>query len=973
MSSWSRIKAGLIGARLRHIAPWLLALGLCLTGWSLLSAPRNDALAERAIRAGRVASTELAAPLRSGSSDLNARTRALLVRRDIGFAWLRVRDASGQAIAATGRLEPTGQRTTSAFGRDLRRNVYSLISTEHRAVLMFGQQPVGSLEFGLLIGAASVGATSGQLVFGLLALLFGVPALLFQSRQLFQLVRSGRLFLDEVINDRTISRNATTATRVTRSLADVSAEALPPASVMASAAGELLSIFDRGGIVLDHQQTIREMNTLAEQLTGWPIEKARHRPVTEILQLFHADLRRVVVLPLAECLSGKLDRFDDSLFLRDRNSSVREIALSLGPARDSAGGIIGVLITLSEIETKSGLLQQAASAVAAPRQNAQGLSQVLTDQLLENVITTDSQDRIQFANERALASFGYALAEICGKHVGCLLPVPFLHLSRVRVADYALVLPDMPATPAVARRRDGSQFDASLTVQPVSSSERASFLITVRPVVMTRQAQPELKPEIHSEPRAQVARRVAGAIKPESPDQVRQAAAVPAEISQRDAKLDFLAYHDALTGLPSRSLFVNRLEHVVTSADAGKSGFAVVHLALPEFASINQHYGYDSGDRLIKTVADRLSASVGAADTVARLGGAEFLLLLQGLSHREEVMTVLKQHRLAIAQTFRVGLQHIEMSASFGATVYPEDKVSPDLLLRHAGLALREAQARSQGRDKGRIQIYRENLAAAAQPNDDIATQLREAQARGQLEIELQALTDVRTRQIVGAEVLLAWRQGRAVLRTTEELKQAGISEAFIAALVAWVIERACEHYGNWRDLELPALPLLINATTLQFTDRGMLQKLRGMLAQYRVPAKQLIIMLNSSELESWLLRPDSGFPLARDLGLRIGISDVDLTRLDLLRHADVDVMQLTPRTTAGLPVSDEAVQRTTAIIRAGQRVGAQIFVSGIERAEQREVLLGLGCYLQQGRLLSEVMSPREFSRLLARAEIGAI
>lgn len=968
MSNWSRTKVDLFGASLRHAALCAFALGLCIAGGLLLSAPRQDVLAERVSRAGRIASTELAEPLQSRSTDLNARTRALLVRRDVGFAWLRVRDANGHAVAAAGRLEPAGRGATSKFGRDLRRSAYALISTEHRQMLVFEQREVGSLEFGLLIGAASVGAASGQLLFGLLALLIGIPALFFQSSKLFQSLRPIRV----PSYDEPVPVIATMTPRLGRRLAEISTEAARAAPVLTPAVNEVLSAFKRGGIVVDREQLICEMNPLAEHLSGWLLAQARHRPLKEIFQLFNADLQRSVTLPLVECLSGTLDRSGNNYFLRNRDGNVLEIELTLAPVREAAGPITGVLITVNEVAKKPDLLQRITSTVAAPIQDPPGLSRVLTDQLLENVITTDSQDRIQFANDRALATFGYSLVDIRGEPIGKLLPQPFMHLSRARVSDYALVLPQTPAARAVARRRDGSKFDVSLEVHPVGSGQHTGFLITVRPAATAQEPKPDMKAENRVERLAEVARVVADAIQPGNSKSSGPHTFL-ADTAQSDAKLDFFAYHDALTGLPSRSLFMNRLEHVLTSADAGRSGFAVVHLALSAFADINQRYGSDVGDRLLKTVADRLSAGVGPADTVARVEDAEFLLLLQGSSRREEVTTTLKRIQSTIAQTFRAGTHPLEIDASFGATVYPEDKSSPELLLQHASLALQEAQAKSLRRGKGQIQVYRENFATRQLPSDEFAARLKAAQTQGQLEIEFQAITNVRSRQIVGVEVLLSWRQDGGVLRTAAALKHAGLSDAFIAALSEWVIEGACAHYGNLHNLELPELPLLFNATALPITGRAVLHKLRGVLAKYRVPAKQLIFMINADELEALMLRPDSWIPLARDLGLRIGISDVTIEQLDLLRRADVDVVWLSPSVTAGLLTSEQATQRVKAIIHAGQRVGAQIFSSGIERAEQRETLLELGCYLQQGSLLGEVMRPRKFFRLLARAEVGAI
>jgi EAL domain-containing protein (putative c-di-GMP-specific phosphodiesterase class I) len=138
------------------------------------------------------------------------------------------------------------------------------------------------------------------------------------------------------------------------------------------------------------------------------------------------------------------------------------------------------------------------------------------------------------------------------------------------------------------------------------------------------------------------------------------------------------------------------------------------------------------------------------------------------------------------------------------------------------------------------------------------------------------------------------------------------------------------------------------------------------------VPAQHLVLLVNGADLEALLLEPDGWLSLARDMGLRLGVDDVASVRPDLLRRIDPDLVRLARATIAGLPAARQASEQTGAGIIAGQRIGALVLADGVERAEQREALINLGCYLQQGRLLGEPMAPRDFSRLLSRAEVGA-
>jgi diguanylate cyclase (GGDEF)-like protein len=452
------------------------------------------------------------------------------------------------------------------------------------------------------------------------------------------------------------------------------------------------------------------------------------------------------------------------------------------------------------------------------------------------------------------------------------------------------------------------------------------------------------------------------------------AQAVSAEAARPDAqlredKIGFLATHDALTGLPSRPLFMQRLQQAIAAQAQDPQSFAVVHLALSGFGEVNQQYGYETGDRLLKAVADRLSVAVRSSDTVARLGGDEFVLLMGGIRRRDDASDLLKRLQQALSAPLRTGQQEISVHACLGAAVYPDDAELPEPLLHNAGLAL--SAARAQG--PGHARLYRPEVEAKAAEVADPAAQLHAAQIRGELGIELQPLHDVRARRLIGAEVLMAWRHPeRGLLRTQEQLRQADGNATQAGALGAWVLEQACEQQATWRDLELHALPLLVNLSALPLSGRSAAQALRGVLARWRVPPEQLIAMVNASELE--VLQRDAGswLRILRDLGLRIGVNDVDAARLDLLRHADVDVVRLTPRTIAGLPGSRDAVDQTEAIVQTAQRLGARVFASGVERTEQREALLALGCHVQQGRLLGGPQDPRAFARMLVRSEAGA-
>lgn len=1024
---------------------WLLTFALCLSGWALLSGSQDNRQTQRVALAGEIASAELAGYLwRTEAPQLGPQVRALLVRDDVGFAWLRVRDTQGHAVASAGRLE-AGMMASLPGG--LRRRIYDLVSTEHRVTLWHDDIESGALEFGLLLAGGGTAGTGGRILAGMLLLTLGLPALLRLS------LRLRMAFLEDWSAGGAAAARAATVAAL-EPAGRTAPASLPPAPRLPPGARELLEVFDRGVIIVDRHQAVMELNPLASELIGWTAEQTRGRPLSEVLPLYRADLQRPVSLSLEDCFSGACERVQDCYYLRSRDGALREVNLDAGPLRDATGFVTGVLLSVSQT-SPGGVLQKIvpSQAPASPQESRQ-LSQMLLDQVLDCVVTTDSQDRIQFANGRALEAFGYRLTELRGEHISRLLPVPFLRRTQLRVADLVLTLPEMPDARATVQRRDGSSLVATLVVHPVSFRGRQGHVVTVRPLQVRAMAAtgaglgPRLRHFLASLPdeayavdadslRLLAANPAAGAnlgfpagqlegmtllrLCPRlSPDTLRndiarlregdvdivefrswhqrangssyavssrlslwsgegapvllltakpveEAAARP-DAALREDRIDFLATHDVLTGLPNQALFMQRLQQAVATPADKPRPFVLAQLALIDLDETCQEQGDEAGDRLIKAVADRLSVAVRSSDTVARAGADGFVLLMGGIHDRTEAAGLLKRLQQALSPPWPFGRRQAGISACLGAAVFPDDAQTPEKLLRQAGLALDEARARG----PGHAQLYRSASEAESRAMAEPAGQLREAQLRGELGLELQPLHDVRARCIIGAEVLMAWQHpDHGLLRTAEQLRQAGGDAALAGALGFWILEQACEQQANWRNLELHALPLLINLSALPLADRRAAQALRGVLARHRVPPEQLIVMVNATELETLLLNADSWLPILRDLGLRVGVNDADAARMDLLRHADIDVVRLTPRTLAGLPESRDAADQTQAIIQAAQRLGARIFASGVERAGQREALLALGCHIQQGRLLGGPQDPRLFARTLVRSDSG--
>lgn len=1007
-------------------ALWLLVFVLCLTAASWLDEAAGRRLDARVARAAEIASLELGPGLQPGVPAPHAQARALLVRRDLGFAWLRVRDREGLSVAAAARQRDGPGRWLLAR-----------LSTSHRVTLLRDGVPVGSLEFGLLVGGGT-GLPGSSLVPGLLGLLAGLPMLCLLSVRLWTIYR----------REWSAAGPDLTAALARDGVASPRAGSPP---VLPAVAGEVMAVFDRGGVVIDRQQRVCDLNACAERLTGWRREEAFGQPLSQVLML-EAGESGQAPLPLQDCLRGMRDRASGRFRLRARDGTWRELEINAGPLRDAGGRIGGLLLSLGEVA-------DATPATAVPG-NAHPLSRLLLDHALDCVLTVDSQDRIRFVNDRALENFGYRLTDLRGEHISRILPEPFRPGSATRVTDLLLTLPGMSRAAVRARRRDGSQYPAELSIYPVSLRGQQGHAVAIRPAGLP-EVQAALDPalqqllqddrqeicladadSLHLVASNEIAQRNLGFPPAEmqnislprlsprlDPDALRREieqlregrvgisesrqwqqradgtsyeaqvrlslwcgahqsllvrVARPVETplgsareTARLERLEQAAHRDPLTGLAGQSLFLERLHGIVSDP---RGSWLVVRLAVRARAG-DGGSSSDAARQWLRAVADRLSAIAAVGDTVAHVEKDEFALLLACGADAAAVDAKLARLGQALRNPSPAAATVLSFEASVGAALYPGDATRAELLWHHAGLALREAIHQAIDRGPGQICRYQAGLAdrqAGPAAHTPVAVSPQEAVRlaweQGRLRLEMQAISDVRARRVVGAELLLAWRQpGRGLLRSAAQLRQAGADDALVAGLGSWILEQAFEQAGRWRDLELPALPLFVNLSALSLPAPDAAGVLKDLLRRQPGLAEDIVIMLNAGTLEDLLLGASGGLGFLRDHRLRLGINDVDPSRTDLLRQADVDFVQLTPASIAGLPLSREASTRTAAVIEAGQRVGAHLCASGVETAGQRAALMALGCHLQQGRLFGEPLEPREFARSLLRAEAGVL
>ena len=428
-------------------------------------------------------------------------------------------------------------------------------------------------------------------------------------------------------------------------------------------------------------------------------------------------------------------------------------------------------------------------------------------------------------------------------------------------------------------------------------------------------------------------------------------------------RIEHLAFHDALTDLPNRNLFLDHLGLALRRAGRTGTRVAVMFLDLDRFKVINDSLGHASGDELLQGAAERLRRSVRGGDTVARMGGDEFAVLLTGVGGDREVLQVADRILAAIRRPFLVGGREVFVAGSLGVSRSPEDGDDPEALLLRADLAMYRAKER--GRDN--VQVFATGMDARALDRLALESDLRRALAREELELHFQPILGARTGEVAGVEALVRWRHPERGLLPPKEFlwlaEAAGLSDA----LDIWVLRTACREVRRWREEGAADLRVTVNLSARAFQGPGLADRVREVLAESGLPAAALEI-----EITETLAMQEAEASLAvlsalKDLGVRLSIDDfgTGYTSLAYLRNFPVDTLKVDQSFVRSLAHGDGSVEIAAAVIALAHTLGLGVVAEGVEDERQWRLLVERGCDLVQGFLFSRPLPAAECRRLV--------
>jgi diguanylate cyclase (GGDEF)-like protein len=446
------------------------------------------------------------------------------------------------------------------------------------------------------------------------------------------------------------------------------------------------------------------------------------------------------------------------------------------------------------------------------------------------------------------------------------------------------------------------------------------------------------------------------------------------QVTDLKEQLRHQALHDPLTGLPNRTLFLDRVRHAVDTAGRSRAWPAVLYLDLDGFKPVNDTFGHEAGDVLLRTVADRLRGCLRPADTAARLGGDEFVVLLNGPIDRFGVARVVDRIRAQLDVPVLLGEGVVTtVGASIGVALGDVDTPDADTLVRYADIAMYAAK-RSLGSD---FLVYEPGLGNTTSTRKDSASELAQAIKNGELRTVYQPLIDMRTGRPIGAEALVRWQHPTDGLRSPDQFIGLAEESGLITEIGALVLNDACRQAARWvaDSPEQEDLLVTVNLSARQVADDQIVDQVSAALADSGLEPRRLVLEITETVLMHDRDAAAATLWLLKGLGVRIAIDDfgTGYSSLAYLRRFPIDMLKVAREFVDGLgrDAHDDVITR--AIVELAGTLGLLTVAEGIETTQQSETVAALGCDIAQGYLFSRPIEADAVSALVSASVVSEI
>ncbi len=607
----------------------------------------------------------------------------------------------------------------------------------------------------------------------------------------------------------------------------------------------------------------------------------------------HPDDRRTVANVVAEALeSGEMAPFRHRVIRPD--GSIRTADCRGRVLTDGDGRAIKLSGTMQDV---------------SEQQLAQDRFRALLETAPDAMVIVDELGRIAFANSQTERLFGYSVEELTGKPVEALVP------ARARAGHPAhrdAFLSDPRARPMgtgldlTALRKDGSEFPVEISLSPLQTAEGTLISSAIRDVTERKLA---------------------------------------------EQALEHQALHDPLTGLPNRVLFVDRLEHALTRSKRTGSRLAVFFLDIDEFKNVNDSLGHEAGDLVLAALPPRLRLALRQADTVARFGGDEFVILCEDLEAESDVTKIAGRLIEAFEQSIELEGREYHLSVSVGVVIVESGAGGAAAILRDADVAM----YRAKGLGRGRFELFDARMRARVLERIQLESDLRRATGGGELELHYQPVLSLGGGDFVGAEALVRWRRPGHALQAPDAFIECAEETGLIVPIGAWVIEEACRSAAAWQRPGSPPLRISINLSPRQVTDSNVADLLSRTLERTGLDPRLVSLEITESVLLSSAADSMPQLQALRNLGTRLVLDDfgTGYSSLSRLKSFPIDALKLDREFIGGLGGDGTDTAIVSALLTMARALELDVIAEGVETSEQLSWLQDHGCGFAQGYLLS--------------------
>jgi diguanylate cyclase (GGDEF)-like protein/PAS domain S-box-containing protein len=430
------------------------------------------------------------------------------------------------------------------------------------------------------------------------------------------------------------------------------------------------------------------------------------------------------------------------------------------------------------------------------------------------------------------------------------------------------------------------------------------------------------------------------------------------------------AYHDALTDLPNRILFNDRLSLAILHAHRRRQGLAVMFIDLDHFKNVNDTLGHTAGDEVLVAVAERLKSCLREEDTVARVGGDEFLVLLTGISRDSDVAAMARKLLKTLAEPFPLKKRELFLSASIGVGLYPNDGTDAETLVANVDTAM--YRAKEAGRNN--FQFFTPHMQEASQERAHLESGLRRALPRQEFTIHYQPILEMSSHRVLGVEALVRWNHPERGLLGPKEFIGLAEDAGLIVPIGEWILRKACQEAMRLQAGAFPELRVAVNLSPRQFQDKDLVWTIRRVLAETGLSASCLELEITESIAMQNLDLTGAVLGELSRMGIRIAMDDFGTghSSLNYLKHFPIHRLKIDRSFVAGMTRDDRDRSIVAAIVSIAHNLSLRVTAEGVEVATQAEVLEALGCDDVQGFLFAPPLPETLLEERLLAVNAGA-